>query len=82
MSLNDIFFIDFLQNIVLDVGFITTENNFVKVNENYRTTQYDIYAIGNHIKHRQEPNHQYRFVSPQESAEKVSGTIKKISLYI
>ena len=71
------FCVNLSQNIVFDVGFITTEHNLVKVNDNYRTTQYDIYAIGNHIKHRQEPNHQYRFVSPQESAEKVSVTIKK-----
>ncbi|TMW41382.1 hypothetical protein DOY81_013538 [Sarcophaga bullata] len=63
---------------MFEVAYITTENNLVRVNENYRTTQYDIYAIGNHIKHRQEPNHQYRFVSAQESAEKIINVLNLI----
>lgn len=46
--------------------------NFVLVDENYKTSIANIYAMGNFIKHHTEPNHQYRFVSPQEAAEKVS----------
>ncbi|KAI8127370.1 Cilia- and flagella-associated protein 61 [Lucilia cuprina] len=45
--------------------------NCVLVNENYKTSVENIYAMGNFIKHKLEPNHQYRFVSPQEAAEKI-----------
>ncbi|XP_065369067.1 cilia- and flagella-associated protein 61-like [Calliphora vicina] len=50
---------------------IDTDHNFVLVNENYQTSEPNIYAMGNFIKHTTEPNHQYRFVSTEEAAEKI-----------
>ncbi|KAM7343044.1 cilia- and flagella-associated protein 61-like [Cochliomyia hominivorax] len=50
---------------------INTQDNFVLVNDKYQTSAPNIYAMGNFIKHEVEPNHQYRFVSSQEAAEKI-----------
>lgn len=55
-----------------------TKDSSILVNENYQTSSSSIYAIGNFIKQRYEPNHQYLFVSPQEAAEKVNNFLSLI----
>ncbi|XP_075169794.1 cilia- and flagella-associated protein 61-like isoform X1 [Haematobia irritans] len=56
---------------VLQESKLETKNSHILVNETYQTSDENIYAIGNFIKHHSEPNHQYRFVSPQEAAQKI-----------
>lgn len=54
---------------------LATSGSFILVNENYETSDPSVFAMGNFIKHHKEPNHQYRYVSPQEAAEKVNTII-------
>ncbi|XP_013110105.2 cilia- and flagella-associated protein 61-like [Stomoxys calcitrans] len=56
---------------LIEAAGLETKDSFVMVNEHYRTSVDGVYAVGNFIKHNKEPNHQYRFVSPQEAAEKL-----------
>ncbi|XP_011293922.1 cilia- and flagella-associated protein 61-like isoform X1 [Musca domestica] len=56
---------------VIEEADLDTEGSSVLINENYQTSDPWVYAIGNFVKHRNEPNHQYRFVCPQEAAEKI-----------
>ncbi|XP_061388706.1 cilia- and flagella-associated protein 61-like [Musca vetustissima] len=56
---------------VLEEAELDTEGQHILINENYQTSDRCVYAIGNFVKQRNEPNHQYRFVCPQEAAEKI-----------
>ncbi|KAH8370674.1 hypothetical protein KR093_004626 [Drosophila rubida] len=51
---------------------INLKNNRILVNKNFQTNDPDIYAAGKFIEMNEFVNHQYRFVSEMETAEKVS----------
>ncbi|XP_073848569.1 cilia- and flagella-associated protein 61-like [Musca autumnalis] len=61
---------------VLEEAELDTEGSYVLINDNYQTSDQCVYAIGNFVKHCSEPNHQYRFVSPQEAAEKIISALE------
>jgi len=50
---------------------IELKENRILVNQQFQTNDPDIYAVGKYIEFKEPVNHQYRFTSEMETAQKV-----------